>query len=64
MLEPESFDVQKKAKAPIIVMLDCSEVGIEVLDIGMKSVRFSEYREVLRVDRVANSVLATTHDKP
>ena len=45
-------------------MLDCSEVGIEVSDIGMKSVRFSEYREVLRVDRVANSVLATTHDKP
>ena len=45
-------------------MLDCSEVGIEVLDIGMKSVRFSEYREVLRVDRVANSVLATTHNKP
>lgn len=45
-------------------MLDCLEVSIEVSDIGMETVRFSEYREVLRVDRVANNVLATTHDKP
>ena len=59
MLEPGSFDVYKNTTVPMIVMLDCSEINMEVLDTGMETVESSGCREVLGDDGDANNVLAT-----
>ena len=62
MLEPRSFNTYKNATAPMIVMLDCSELDIEVSDIGMETVESNDCRRVLRDDRDANDVLAATQE--
>ena len=49
----------KNTTVPMIVMLDCSEINMEVLDTGMETVESSGCREVLGDDGDANSVLAT-----
>ena len=55
-----SFDVCKKAAAPMIVMLDCSELDMEVLNAGMETVESDDYRGVSGKSRDANGMLATT----
>ena len=42
----------------MIVMLDCSELDIEVSDTGMETMEFDNCREVSRKDGNANGVLA------
>ena len=56
LLELRSFDVCKNAAAPMIAMLDCFELDIEVLDAGMKSMKSNDCREISRKNRDANSV--------
>ena len=47
MLEPRSFDVCKNAAAPIIAMLDCSRLDIEIPDTDIKTIESNKYREIL-----------------
>ena len=58
-LEPRSFNACKNAAAPMIVMLDHSELDMEVSDAGMETVESNNCREMSRKNRDANSVLAT-----
>jgi len=58
LLELENFDVCKNAATLMIVMLDHLEVNIEVLDIDMETAESDDCREVSRIDRNANGMLA------
>ena len=58
MLEPRSFDVCKNAAAPMIVMLGCSELDMEVSDVGIETVESDDYRGVSKKNRDINNVLA------
>ena len=58
LLESKSFDACKNAIAPIIAMLDHSEIDIEVSDVGMETVKSNDCRKILRDDGDANDVLA------
>ena len=60
LLEPGSFDMYKKAVAPIIVMLGYSEVDTEVSNVNMETVESNKYRGISKDNRDANGVLATT----
>jgi len=59
LLEPRSFDVCKKAVAPMIAMLGHSELDTEVSDAGMESMESNDCRGVSRKDGDTNGVLAT-----
>ena len=59
LLEPRSFDVHKNAAAPMIAMLDYSELDTEVWDAGMKTMESNDCRGMSRKNRDANGVLAT-----
>jgi len=56
--EPKSFDAYKNTTAPMIVILDCLEIDMEVLDIGIETVESNECRRVSRGNRDTNGVLA------
>jgi len=45
-------------------MLDYSIVNIEVLDISIEITKFDKYKEISKVDRSTNSILAMTYDGP
>ena len=57
-MEPRSFYACKKAAVPMIVMLGCSELDMEVSNAGMETVESDNCRGVSRKDRDANGVLA------
>ena len=59
LLKPRSFDVCKNAIVPMIVMLGCLELDIEVLDTGMKTMESDDCRGISESNRDANGVLAT-----
>jgi len=63
LLKPGGFDVYKNVTAPMIVMLDCLEIDMEVSDAGMETMKSNDCKEVLRDDRDANSVLATIQEE-
>jgi len=44
-------------------MLDCSEVDIEVSDVGMKTMKTDGYREVSEANGNTNDVLATMQER-
>jgi len=48
----------RKAAIPMIVILDCLEVNTKVLDNSIETAVFGEYRESLKIDGIANGVLA------
>ena len=54
----ESFDVCKNAAAPMIAILGCLELDIEVSDAGMETVESDECRGMSGKDGDANGVLA------
>ena len=54
--------MHKNAAAPMIVMLGCLELNIEVLDAGMETAESNDCRELFKKDGDANGVLATTHE--
>ena len=58
MLEPRSFDAYKNATAPMIAILGCLELDMEVSDTGIETVESNNYRGLSRTDRDTNSVLA------
>ena len=61
--EPRSFDVCKNAAAPIIAILGCSKLDMEVSDTGMENVESDDCREMSRRDRDANGVLVMTQER-
>ena len=59
MLEPGSFDVRKNTVAPMIAILGCSELDIEVLDAGIETAESDNCKEMSKKNGDANGVLAT-----
>jgi len=47
----------------MMVMIDHSKIGMKVLDIGIETMGFGKYREVSRVNKIANSMLAIMYDR-
>ena len=62
MWEPRSFDACKNAAAPMIAMLDCSELDMEVSDVGMETVESVDCRGVSRKDGDINGMLAAMQE--
>ena len=60
LLELGSFDVRKNTAAPMIVMLGCLELDIEVLDAGMETMESDDCRGVSKKNGDTNGVLAIT----
>ena len=58
MWEPGRFDTHKNAAAPMIAMLDYSELDTEVSDAGMETAESNDCRGVSKKNRDANGVLA------
>jgi len=58
LLEPRSFDTCKNAAAPMIVILDYSELDTEVSDAGIETMESNDCRGVSRKDGDVNGVLA------
>ena len=56
--EPGSFDARKNAAAPMIAMLDCLELDMEVSDTGMETAESNDCRGLSKKDGNANGVLA------
>jgi len=56
--EPGSFDACKNAAAPMIAMLDCSELDMEVSDAGMETLESNDCRGVFKKNGDVNGVLA------
>ena len=56
--EPGSFYTCKNATVPMIAILDCLKLDIEVSDTGMETAESDDCREMLESDGVANGVLA------
>ena len=59
LLEPGSFDACKNAIVPIIVILGCLEMEIEISDVGIKTMEFNDCREISKNNRDTNGMLAT-----
>ena len=60
--KPGSFDARKNAAVPMIAMLGCLELDMEVSDAGMETVESDDCREVFRKDRDANGVLTAMRE--
>ena len=60
--EPRSFDACKNAAAPMIAMLGCPELDMEVSDAGMETAESDDCRGVSKKDGDANGVLAATQE--
>jgi len=60
LLEPRSFDVWKKTKAPIIVILNYLEVNMEISNISIETMGFSKCREMSRANVIANGILTVS----
>ena len=60
--ELRSFNVHKDAAAPIIVMLDHSELDMKVSDAGMETTESDDCRGMSEKDKDANGVLAMTQE--
>ena len=55
--------MHKNATASMIVMLDHSELDMEVLDTGIETAEFNDCREMSSNNRDINSVLAATQER-
>ena len=60
LLKPRSFDVYKNAAAPMIAILDHSELDMEVSNTGMETAKSNGCREILRNNGDTNDILAMT----
>ena len=58
----KSFDTYKNVIALMIVMLDRSNIDMEVSDAGMETMESNDCRGVSKKDRDANGVLAATRE--
>ena len=59
LLRSKSFDSYKNAVTPMIVILDHSDIDMEVSNTNMKSMESNDCREVSRDNRNVNGMLAT-----
>jgi len=50
LLEPRSFDVYKNIVAPVIAILGCLELDMEVSDAGMETVETDDCKGMSRKD--------------
>ena len=57
LLEPKSSDTYKNAAALMRAMLGCSELDMEVSDIGMETVESNDCKGMSRNDGDANGIL-------
>jgi len=48
LLEPESLDAYINAIVPIIMMLDYSEINIEISNASIETIESDNYRGILR----------------
>jgi len=62
LLEPGSFNACKNAAAPMIAMLGCSELDMEVSNVGMETMESDNCRGMFRKNRDANNVLDTMQE--
>ena len=62
LLELRSFNMCKNAIVPIIVMLGCLKIDLEVSDAGMETTKFNDCRVMLGNDGDINGVLATIQE--
>ena len=62
MWESRSFDACKNAAAPMIAMLDHSELDMEVSDAGMETAESNDCRGLSKKDGDANGILAATRE--
>ena len=62
LLESGSFDMHKNIVVLTIAMLGYSEIDMKVSDVGMETVESDDCREMSRIDRDANGVLAMTQE--
>ena len=60
LLELGSFDAYKNTTAPMIAMLGCLELDMNVSDADIETTESNDCRGILRNNRDANGVLATT----
>jgi len=60
LLEPRSSDAHKNVAAPMIAMLDYSEVNMEVSDADIETTDSDDCRELSRDNGDANGVLVIT----
>ena len=60
--ESGSFNVHKKAAAPMIVMLDHSELDMKVSDAGMETAESNDCRGVSGKNENTNGVLAAIRE--
>jgi len=67
LLEPKSFDIQKKVIILIIVVLGHSEidtkVNTKISDDSIETIEFGEYKELSEINRVVNAMLAGIHSE-
>ena len=58
MLKSKSFNVCKNTVVPMIVILGCLEVNLEISSTDMKTTESDSCREVLGDNRDTNGILA------
>jgi len=61
--EPGSFDAHKNAAAPMITILDCPELDMEVSDTGMETAESDDCRGLSKKNRDTIGVLATMREE-
>jgi len=62
LLEPRSFDTHKNVAAPMIVMLGCSEIDMEVSNASIETADSDDCREMSRDDGDTNGMLAAMQE--
>jgi len=60
--EPRSFNICKNTVVPIIAMLGCSELDMEVSDAGMETMESNDCRGISKKDGDANGMLAAIQE--
>ena len=63
LLKPRSFNAGKSTAAPIITVLDCSELDMEVSDIGIETTKSDDCKGISGNDRDANGLADETAQK-
>ena len=63
LLKHRRFDACKNAVVSMIAMLGCSELDIEVSDVGMETMESDDCRGLSKDDRDINYILATTQER-
>ena len=63
LLEPRKFDAHKNATVPMIAMLGCSEINMEILNIDIEFTESDDCKEISRDNGDVNSMLAMMQEE-